>query len=107
MINIDNLPKFLISKILLYLENPESKIIKNFEGYKSGFPMYSYLRYDRRYLPVEIWKYNYDMLHYKYYCSLFKKVTLIKLEVYNDYEKLWEFVEDIYPSSDSSVSDSI
>ena len=47
------------------------------------------------------------MLHYKYYCSLFKKVTLIKLEVYNDYEKLWEFVEDIYPSSDSSVSDSI
>jgi len=107
MININNLPKFLVSKILLYLDNPESKIIKEFDAYKFEFPMYSYLRYDRTYLPPEIWKYNYNTLHNNYYCSSFKKVTFIKLEVYNDYERLWKIAEDNYPSSDSSVSDSI
>lgn len=107
MININNLPKFLINKILIYLENPESKIIKESEIYKCGFPMYSCLTYDRRYLPPEIWKCNYNTLHYNYYCSVFKKMTFNKLELYNDYERLWEIVENEYPSSDSSASDSI
>lgn len=103
MININVLPKYLISKILQYLENPESILIKKFEGYISQYPMYSFLKYNRKHLPPEIWKYNYNILHYESYLSLFGKITSTNLQVYNDYEKFWEIVENIYPTSDSDA----
>lgn len=103
MININVIPKHLISKILQYLENPESILIKKFEGYNSSYPMYFFLKYNREYLPPEIWKYNYNILHYESYLSLFGKITIYNLEIYNDYEKFWEIVENIYPSSDDGA----
>lgn len=104
MININVIPKYLISKILQYLENPESTLIKKFYGYNSSYPMYCFLKYNRKYLPPEIWKYNYNILGGKYLrLYLFGLITTYNLEVYNDYEKYWEIAENIYPSSDDGA----
>ena len=97
MINIYYLPKTLISKIFLYLENPEAKLIKKFRGYNDDkYSMFSYLKYNRDHLPFNVWLNRYNLTS----CYDIKSVSRYNLETYNDYEDLWEIIDELSIDSD-------
>jgi hypothetical protein len=99
MINIYQLPDLLINKILLYLENPEAKLIKNFRGYNNvKYAMFSFLKYNRNHLPYGFWLSKYDVILGYPYNKIY--ISKYNMQTYNDYEDLWETIDELSTDSD-------
>ena len=97
---IEKIPHNIISKILLYLSNPEIDILKTYDGYGGKYPMYTYLNFDRGYLPSDWWHLYmpyYKLGEYSYY----EKKNFI---TYHEYEDIWACTDF---SSDEETIDSI
>lgn len=94
------LPKSIVLRILLYLKNPEVDILKTYEGYGGKYPMYTYLNFDRSYLPSDWW-----YLYIPYYnlenFSYYEKKNYM---TYYEYEDIWEATDF---STDEESLDSI
>ena len=109
MMNISDFPKYIQNKIFMFLENYEARLIKDFKSViNPKYPLFSYLKYNREYLPYETWLQRFDLysLHSTYNPYTTKSISKPNLETYNNFEEFWEVIDDM-SSDDDFDKDSI